>query len=82
MGRPKIRNPIAEHLLKILKTRKITKEQIAVVCDLPYYTLATVFTRPKVSDRIRTKLLSKELITKETIEEYKVWAANKGLDLR
>jgi hypothetical protein len=81
-GPKKKRNPIGEHLQKLIETKGLTREEIAVATGIGYLTLLNVFNRDKVSDRLRIRLKMVGLIDDSIIEEYKKWCKTKGLDLR
>jgi hypothetical protein len=78
-GRPREKNPIAKHLLEIMKENGISREKISVILDVSHFTFYNVFTKDKVSRNMIFRLKTKNLINDNVIMEYERWKQKKGL---
>lgn len=69
-------NPIAEKLMKLIASGKMTKEKICVAADLKYPTLENVFFRKRVSYVSLKSLKFAGIINEQDIMKYNDWLEN------
>lgn len=83
MNKGKLKNPIAKKLRALIgkptpSGGKITKEYIAVITGLTFYTISNIMHRRKISYNSMFCLKRSGIINEEDEKEYRQWLAKYG----